>query len=61
MIITPRAHLQSTVERPGNGDALCLGLARRDGPLQLVQVTVLLQLLHEALERKGGIASYLRP
>ena len=46
------AHLQSTVERPGNGDALGLGLARRDGSLQLVQVTVLLQLLYQALERQ---------
>ena len=47
-----RPHLQSTVERPGNGDALGLGLARRDGSLQLVQVTVLLQLLYQALERQ---------
>ena len=46
-----RPHLQSTVERPGNGDALGLGLARRDGSLQLVQVTVLLQLLYQALEK----------
>ena len=52
-------HLQSAVERPGDGDALGLGLARRDGALKLVQVPVLLQLLHQALQK--GYKEAIRP
>ena len=51
IVADPLSHLQSAVERPGDGDALGLGLARRDGALKLVQVPVLLQLLHQALQK----------
>ena len=59
VIVTP--HLQSAVERPGDGDALGLGLARRDGALKLVQVPVLLQLLHQALQKRKDMKEAIRP